>query len=161
MPNEDEKNPAAPAASADAPKEPAAPAAPAAPVAPAAPAPKGEGSLPDWAVQERKTLRDEAEQARTHLQEERDKWNGGKTAAEVAALEAQIHALQAEVVVVEAGHPRELATRIKGNSQDELRADMQALVGSLPSGRRKAGGLTPGDNNSGESVQERVARLRK
>ena len=130
---------------------------------PVEPAPKeGAGSeLPEWAVAEQGKLRDEAARNRVRLRDEQAKWEGGKTAAEVAELEARIRTLEAEVVLVEAGHPRELAERLRGNTAEELKADMESLLGSLPRARRVAGGLDPASRDDGETVAQRVARLRK
>lgn len=131
--------------------------------APVEPAPKeGAGNeLPEWAVAEQRKLRDEAAQNRVRLRDEQAKWEGGKTAAEVAELEKRIRTLEAEMVLVEAGHPRELAERLRGNTAEELKADMESLLGSLPRARRVAGGLDPASQDGGETVAQRVARLRK
>lgn len=146
-----------------APQQPAPTPAPPAPQAPAAqPAP----DLPDWALRERKELRDEAANWRTKLREEQQRWEGGRTKDEVAALEEKIVKLEAESArqkaAFDAGLDASYAARLVGNSPEEWEKDAKQLASDMNrGGRQLSGGLNPGTPSEGDDIADRVAALRR
>lgn len=143
---------------------PTPPPAPPAPQEPVVETPQvGDDDLPDWVMKERKQLREESAKYRVQLREEQEKWQGGLTAAEVQALRQEIHSLQAEGVARELGLPQSLASRLQGNTIEELRADAQAILSEMPAGAgRLSGGLNPSDPDTSteDEVMERVRARR-
>lgn len=144
-----------------------APTPPPAPTPQPQPQPKpqeGEDDLPAWAMQQRKDLRNEAANYRTQLREEQTKWDGGLTKSEAEALRTQLRELEARDVARETGLPLEFAPRLNGSTAEEMKADAEKLLESMPSGgaRRLSGGLNPSTSGgSDESTEDRVKRLRQ
>lgn len=150
-----------------APAEPTPPPAPPAPQEPQEPVvetpQEGADDLPDWAMKERKQLREESAKYRVQLREEQEKWQGGLTSTEAQALREEIRSLQAEGVARELGLPQSLAGRLQGSTVEEMRADAQAILNDMPAGAgRLSGGLNPSDPDTSteDEVMERVRARR-
>jgi hypothetical protein len=102
-----------------------------------------------------KALRAEAAGYRTKLREAEEKFAAAKSQedvdAAVAALKADNETLRRDLVAAQFNLPPELAKRLSGSTEDELKADAEALAQFVaPQGREDEdertprGGLTPG-----------------
>lgn len=108
--------------------------------------------LPEWALSERKELREEAAKYRTRLREQEE-----ATKAETAKLQAELKEVRLsadrERAAMQAGLPAELTSRLQGETLEEMIADAKLLVGARGGGPRASGaGLNPGDPGRGDVV---------
>lgn len=142
--------------------------------------------LPDWAQKLIKDLRGEnashrkakkqaeteAEAATRKAAEEQGKYKElyeqeliKREAAEMQAQMLELDALKSKVAA-EVGLPQQLASRLAGETEDEIKADAQAVLAVLPrstldndAGRGIGGTGTPTPTMSEEEIQEFAARM--
>jgi Sec-independent protein translocase protein TatA len=113
----------------------------------------------------RKRDADEAEAGKAKLREEK-KYDElvKQLEAEKAAREAELLALRRRAIASEAGLPAELAARLVGTTDDEIKADAEALKKLLPAAAPTPSGKTtttavPGGTPARETDEQRRARI--
>lgn len=108
--------------------------------------------LPSWAREKLSAANNEAAKYRTERNDYRDQATAALTkVAEVEsaknAAEERASAVEKELlkyrVAVEAGVPGALIPRLQGSTEDEIKADAAALLGSLPSGSVRQNATDP------------------
>ena len=114
--------------------------------------------LPEWAQKEIKSLRNENASRRTQLQETRNQLSQAKTPEDFAKLTEDFNTKLTEKdrVIAAQTHqlPTDLASRVKGNTFEEMLADAEFLAGLVKPAtsetprepqrpERLTGGLTP------------------
>lgn len=122
-----------------------------------------DSELPEWAQSELSRARREAANYRTSLREAQAALEGAKTPEEFEAattkLTDRIAELELEVLTAKVARdhnlPTELASRLKGNTEEELAADAKNLQKFAPTKRqpeRLGGGLDPQDDDNFDPV---------
>lgn len=118
-----------------------------------------------------KAIEDERRQGEEKQLADQENWKAlaDKRAAELEKLQTEIRAARAAAIALELGLPKELAERLKGTTEDELRADAEALAALIPKpdekktapGGRQSSTTTsvPGGSPAGETDAQRRARL--
>lgn len=132
------------------------------------PAESPEDDLPDWARKELAKTRAEAASYRTRLRSAETRLSEAQSPEEVEAAIAEVKAKNAElersVLVASVARrfdvPDELASRLRGESAEELEADAKALRALLapPAPESLGGGLNPADEDDGEMDPRKLAR---
>lgn len=121
-------------------------------------------SLPEWARKQLTKANAEAASYRTQLREAQDRLGSAKTIEdfEAARLESEkaLAAKDREIVALKYKLPSRLASRLQGNSLDELEADAKELAAELAPAARNAprptGGLTPTTSGQAERFDPRA-----
>ncbi|MFC9736678.1 hypothetical protein ACFVKC_02015 [Streptomyces noursei] len=127
-----------------------------------------ESDLPEWARKELTKVRGEAASYRTRLRDAETKLSEAKSPEEFETALAEVKAKNAELersvligsVARKFDLPDELASRLRGDSAEELESDAKALQ-SLLAPKVPAslgGGLTPADDDDGEMDPRALAR---
>ncbi|MEU3709003.1 hypothetical protein [Streptomyces catenulae] len=127
-----------------------------------------EGALPEWARKELTKVRGEAASYRTRLRDAEEKLSEAKSPEEFEAALAEVKTKNAElersVLVGSVARrfelPDEFASRLRGDTAEELEADAKALRSLLAptAPAALAGGLNPSDEDDGEMDPRALAR---
>jgi hypothetical protein len=132
-----------------------------------------ESTLPDWAQKELSRARNEAGKYRTERNDLREKLKDAKTPEDIEAatkeyvskVEELERELARERVAREFSLPNELAERLRGDTEDELKADAKALQKFARPARGGSddpkGGLDPSNEPDNFDPKAEAARLRR
>jgi len=115
-----------------------------------------ESALPEWARERISKANREAASYRTQLREAQDALSKAKTPEDFQTIQDQLAETQHKLIVTSIAHefgiPDALASRLQGTTEEEIRADAEALkslVAPKPAGRTPgtpSGGLDPEEN---------------
>ncbi|KUN08596.1 hypothetical protein AQI95_09590 [Streptomyces yokosukanensis] len=127
-----------------------------------------ESDLPEWARKELTKVRGEAASYRTRLRDAESKLSEAKSPEEFEAALAEVKAKDAElersVLVGSVARrfelPDDLASRLRGETPEELESDAKALQMLLAPKAPPSlgGGLNPSDEDDGEMDPRKLAR---
>lgn len=133
-----------------------------------APKVKSEDELPEWARTELTRVRGEAANWRTKLREAQDNLAKAKTPEEFEAATTELQtkvtdlegAMLRSSVAREHNLPDELAARLRGTNEAELKADAKLLqkFSAAHDPATLDGGLTPDSGDDGEMDPHKLAR---
>ena len=123
---------------------------------------KASSELPDWAMTERKSLRDEAASWRVKYRESETARTEAEAKVQTDLADAE-HKKLRDDVAAEAGLPTSFGKRLEGATKEELEKDAVEMARSFGGGRSRKlrGGLSPDDSTeSSEDIRARARRVR-